>query len=88
MQLSVAFITSRILIIYVKCWPYNIEKIVKVYPPPISEPLQSNTGQHHMFFLQVYMRFIYLFIYLFTYLFIYSFFKGDKYTTFTYKIKK
>ena len=46
MQLSVAFITSRISIICSTCWPYNIEKIVNVYPPPILEPLQSNTGQY------------------------------------------
>ena len=57
MQLSGAFTTSRILIICVKCWLYNIEKIVNVYPPLISELQQSNTGQHHMFFLQVYMRY-------------------------------
>ena len=44
MQLSVAAIMSKILIVCVKCWPYNTEKIVKVYPPLISE--KTPTTKH------------------------------------------
>ena len=54
MQLSVAFITSRILIICIKCWRYNMERIVNIYPPSISGPLQSNARQHHVFLEGVY----------------------------------